>query len=341
MAVLRIDIFRDGHLWTSTTDVGTTPSLLVAVADESRDVRRGQLVSAIRMETQAGAAGHRIRRSFAAQNLSPFSELRLWIRCSRASGGAHPQLFELRVGSAALAIDAPMNTWHRLLPVAKSNTWEPLRVTLEDLPTTVRSAMSSIQVRVLDGTTPVVLDLAGLAAVLPEMIVDVDAALYALLDRGVAIGGTPVPAVLAISGGAAPTNRPCILITMYDVRPARERTGPPVRCDYTATGYQIRPQSPCYDLYYAIEVLADDREEQAAILTFVLNALPPQDTLDVAAEVAPVEQLTPPPLERMGSSYSNQVILHYRVSSTLDRSSAQLVRPVRNVLLEVEHGGIA
>lgn len=342
MAILAMDVFRDAVLWTTTTGLGVTPSPLVSISDETADFHPGPGTVATRIQMEVGATDHRLSRSFAAQNLSIFSEVRLWIRSSRAAGTSHPQLMELRLGSAAFPVGHPSNTWSRALPISQANTWEPVRLALDDLAPGVRSAVSSLELRIRDGSVSTVVYLDDLLAARPEMVADVDAALIERLDQRITLAAVPVPAAVANSGAATPGTRPLILVTQYDMRSAQERTSSTrVRSDFTGDGYRIRPNSRGYDLYYAIEALAGSRSDQAAMLEAIVAALPPTGSLDVAGMPVPFEHVTPPPLERMGGDYTGRLFLHYRVSALLDLSGIDLVRPVRSVEVNVDHGSPA
>src|SRR6266536_3055233 len=137
----------------------------------------------------ADAQGHRVERARAAVDLTSFADLELWVRSDRVADGSdgRPFFFELRLGSAG-------NDWHRLIPVAAQDVWQPVPLALDDLPAAVRSALTAISFTCVDASTPFTIHLDRILAVSGELVGDVDAALLDRLGGKLEVAGAAVPA---------------------------------------------------------------------------------------------------------------------------------------------------
>jgi hypothetical protein len=334
VAVLAIESFDDGGAWSAFQADGVTPSTaLVAAPDTTRTAPASP--TSLRITSNGAAAGHVLRRSIAAVDLTKFDELRLWVNGDRQADGSivSPFFMELRLGSDALAIGDPANTWNRLLPVASVGAWELVRLSIRDLPAAVRGATTRLQLRCTVGAA-FSCNVDELFAVRDEMIGDVDAALVSRLGQ-LTVNGKAAPAVLHPANGALDQERPYIEITHYDVVFSGERTpSAGAKVDFSSDGYAIRGAQFAYDLFYEIACIADDRASQAAMLEFVVRTLRPRGDLLVNGFALPMETVTVAPVDRIGGERTDRIPIHYKIAARQDVSASEVVRPVRTVSVE-------
>jgi hypothetical protein len=292
VSLLVVDDLADLAPWRARTPAGAAST---AITFERGTVSRlGGPTMTIRATDSA--EGHRLERTLPALDLTAFADLELWVRSDRVADGsdARPFFLEVRLGSAALAVGTAGNTWHRLIPVAAANVWQPVPLALDDLAAGVRGAVTQIRFTCVEATSPFALHLDGIAAISPELLADVDAALVARLGGQLSIRGVLVPAGVDPAQAPAP---PFFRIRNYAVRPAPERSpSGGLRTDHTEQGFSIRPPSVPVDLFYAIDAVADDRADAARLLELALAELTPQATLEVAGRVSIVDSVEAPPL---------------------------------------------
>jgi len=201
MPSITIDAMDNAAAWTALAPDGVTPSMeLSLVIDSARPSPPGIATSA-RITGTSNALNHTLRRTFAATDLTNFRELRLWMLGERPADGtpSRPFFLEMRMGSAALALNAAGNTWQRYLAVSQAGVWEPVRVSIGDLPAAVRSAMTVMQLRC--AAAPFACNIDEVIAVRDDMVTDVDQALLAILNQGLTLGGAAVAAVLHPANG--------------------------------------------------------------------------------------------------------------------------------------------
>ncbi|MBG0831241.1 hypothetical protein HS041_26180 [Planomonospora sp. ID67723] len=228
-------------------------------------------------------------------DLRGFDDIELWAGGDRLADGTaeRPFFCEVRLGSAEAPIASAANRWHRYVPVADPGSPQRVLFSLDDLPASVRTACSAIRITFLDA--PASVRLTPPAAVRPQLLADVDAALLARLDDRLSLGGTPVRAVLQVARDQA---KPYLLLVNHSIEHALTRVpGEEIRTDFTRNGFVVRSAGVPYDLGYRIEVVAERREEVAALLEFVLAELGPGSTLRVGGVEFPVDW--PAPWERL------------------------------------------
>lgn len=338
MAELVLDSMADAAPWAAVEPDGATRSAAIACAVDISVHHLGDDRSSLRIVGTTGADRHRLLRTIPAVDLRHFDELRLAIRGDRSAGGRDGQPFflELRLGSAAAPPDAPSNPWHRLLPVA-GDAWTLARLALSDLPDVARGAIERIQLRCVDAQAGFRVLIDDLAAVRHEPSVDVDAALIRRLHNRVTLNGQPVPAQVHVAGAALPSSRPLILVHPYAARLAEQRrVGGESEGDYRADGYSLRPAAFPWDLYYAVEALAADRGGQAALIDFVLGALPPRGTLPVCGFALPCDNVAPGEAVTGSGFASRRLLLHYRVATWQESGQPRSVRPAETVRVEID-----
>jgi hypothetical protein len=134
-------------------------------------------------------------------------------------------------------------------------------------------------------------------AVRSAMVFDTEQALLNRLHNQLVLNAAPVPALLTVAGVVLPAAPwPCIVMSL-GLRLAQERsTGQARRCDFTSTGYRLRPAPAAYEIIFGLEPLAATRTEQSAITDWLLWALPVQGTLRVGGQALSFEQLTDSPV---------------------------------------------
>jgi hypothetical protein len=293
----------------------------------------GGSVSA-RITGSPNALNHTLRRSFAATDLTVFNELRLWLRGERAADGtpSRPFFLEMRLASAALALGAAGNTWQRYLPVSQANVWEPVRLSIADLPALIRGAMTVMQLRC--AATPFACNIDDILAVRDDFVTDVDQAMLAVLDRGLKLGGTPVPAVLHPANGVLGQARPYLEITNYDISYCGERTDANrPRVDYTDKGYTLGPTSNAYELYYEVKAVADDRASQAKMLDFTLRSLPARGGLLVNGVVLPMESISVYAFDQPGGVRTDAIPLFYKILVRQETGPSDIASPAKTLII--------
>lgn len=324
--------------WSVLQADGVTPSAELSRTDETATVRYGPDRHALRLDASTAAIGHLARRTLAADvDLSAHDELRVWLHSSRPAAGTpeRPFLLELRLGSTALPPDAAGNLWHRYLSAPEAGAWELTRMTLADLAPAVRGAVRTVQLRCLTGLAfRCVLD--DLLAVRDRMLEDAERGLFDRLHLGTAISGTPVPAFV-YAAGATPPAAPYLRITALAVDASDGRTGSTgTRMDHSSAGSALRPPSFAYDLRYLIDAVADSRADEAALLEFVLERLPPRGELIVNGVALPVEQTAVRAEDLPGGHRTDRVAIAYRVLARKESGAPAVVKPVSTLHVATE-----
>jgi hypothetical protein len=268
MAFAPIDAFADAASWTVTGGA-------LGVEDAPAGPRAG--TAAIRLVAAAGGAGDRAERTIDAVDLRPFDDLQVWVRSNRVASSRGDHLVELALGASTLGVDAPSNRWRRLLPVEVAGRWQPVVVTVADLPDRVRRAARTVRLTAVtdDAFT---LELASAAAVRNEVEMD----------------GEPVPAVVAPDQPAGGAAGPHLRIRPVAVRPAPELSlVTEQRTDHTAAGFALRPAPEPYELDYAVDAVAGTRAAQIALVEVLLELVPPSGALLVNDRPLPLEWTGP------------------------------------------------
>ena len=340
MPQLTIGAFDTASGWATLAPDNATPSPELTLADDTTLAHFGADARSLRISGSVDAADHRARKTLPALDLRAFDELRLWLHSDRLADGtpARPFFLELRLGSDALAVDAPANTWQRYLPVTRAGEWELVRVNLRDLPAATRGAVSVIQLRCIDASAAFVCHVDDVLAVRAEMIGDVDAALLERLHERVSVGGVLVPALLYLPENPVQQAAPYIRITNYAIAYVDMNTsGATARGDFTGTSFQVYPRSLPYHLFYEIDVFADTRQHKTQVQEFVLQALPPNGRLVVNDTLAPIGWIAVPWQELIGGHVTDRAPLHYQVLTWQELGAPQVVTPpYRSVVLDVD-----
>lgn len=333
MSSIPIDAMDSAAPWTALAPDGTTPSTLIGFAVDATRFRYGPDRKSGRITAAEGATGHAVRRALAALDLRELDELRLWVQSDRTTAGS-AFFVEVRLGSAAMPLGDPANTWQSFVAIENRNSWELVRIGLGDVPPAIRAAVDRIELRCVDGR-PFTLWVDDVIAVRPEMIGDVEAALVARLHNRVSVGGSPVPAIVHAPDLPAPVQKTYVRIMLFDVRYSDERTSAVrTRGQYTSEGYDIRPRSFAYDLVYQLDVFAEDRAGQTRLLEFLLAELGAFGALLVADVQAPIELSRLPALEMLGGERSDRVGLLWRVLVRDEVGDRERVRGAQTVIVE-------
>jgi hypothetical protein len=342
MSFLLLDAMDNAAAWRALNPDGVTPSSSLTFTSDTTRVRFGTDTHSGRITADTGALNSRLQRTFAGAgiDLTNFDELRLWIWSNRLAAGTAdaPFFLEVRLASAAMGLQDAGNTWVRYLPILQGNTWEFVRLSLDDLPTPIRSALTLLQLRCVDASVAFTCSLADILAVHEEMIADVDNALLAQLHQQLSIAGTKVPALFEHPENPSTMTIPSIRITQYDIQYDSERTSAvQARSDFTATTFRVRPRSIAYSLYFALDVYADTREHKDQIMEFVLRTLSPASYLLVNGTQLPLEWMTISPFDDTGKWRSNRELLYFRVLSRQEIGTAeQVTPPYKSISLAVD-----
>ncbi|MFI1169999.1 hypothetical protein [Streptomyces melanogenes] len=334
MSARVVEPMADAAQWVATGPDGATPSVDLAIHDEQVVVGYGADAHSGRVTATARATGHLLRRTIAAVNVAGAAELRLSIRSDRVAGAEGGAFFlELRLGSAALAVSDPANTWHRLLPVRAKEVWHTVRLSLDDLPPAVAEGVTQLQLRCVDARVPFTAYLDDVIAVTPQMLVDADRALEARLG-GITVGGSPIAAAVRSSAQPAPTGS-ALDIVQFDLRYAPDRVRDMRRLrDFTASGARLVPLGDPYTVDYAITPVAPTRAAQAALLEAVVARLAPFDELSVDGETLPTGLVWIAGWDRTGGAAGDVPVLYYRVGVRRPVTAGPWIREVRELHIE-------
>jgi hypothetical protein len=310
-----------------------TPSTEITLSKDASRAPPGA-ASSVRVVAGSAALDHALRCDLGPLDLREYDELRLAVSSNRIADGSPgaPFYLEMRLGSAGLPPGDPGNPWRRLVAMYSSGSLEIVRFSILDLPPSVRSALTRVQIRCTADGAPFTANLASLIAVREEMLGDVDAALKAKLHEQTEIKGALVPAYLHPGSGNLSATPPYFEILNFDVGFNSERTeSARPRGDFTGNDYSLRPKSFAYELYYQIAAVADDRASKAQMIELALRVLEPRGALLVNGYALPMEMIAVPPLERIGGARTNEIQLHFRVSTRQEIGTPEFVRAARNV----------
>lgn len=303
--------------WTAEGAGGAPPRMTVAAAGTAIE-----LAAPPRVGGEAAAA-----LLDAAVDLRPFTDLRLTLQGTPPTG--EPAFYlELALGSATLGPTAAGNDWRRLLPV--SATPAAVSLSIEDLPDAARRAVDRMRLTALAGAPRFTCRLGPLIAIRDSMLADVDEALLELLDGHGQVAGRPLRATFGEREGAHPMLR----LQNVAVRAAPERAREaPVRSDYTATGFALRPPRVPYDLTYHVWLDGGDRAATTEAIDFVLGRLGPHPTLPVDGASIPLDLLDPPATPSEVLTLAFVVRTSQRRAARPDRG----VPPYQRVDIDVAH----
>ncbi|KQN29388.1 hypothetical protein [Sphingomonas sp. Leaf38] len=336
MAALMIDAMQLWGAWTALSSDGMTPSAgLTIVGDAATETPSGDARSLV-AQSAGPVLDHRLRRSIAPLDLAPWPELRLTWQANIATGSRadSPFFLELRLGSAAAPIGSPGNDWRRRLPLDRADRWESPRFSLIDLPPLVRAAVNQIELRCV-ANTPFVARLDALAAARASIPADIDAALLARLDAKISIAGVPVAAQIVAAGAPLPATLPLLLLQPYDLQPAWALDAAGVTpADFTGGGLRLRGASEAVTLDYAVEARAATRADQAALVDFLLDALPRQGTIAVNDAALRLEWVTAPVRDRAFAI--ERQLIHLRVTAWRERGVPVVVVPVKAITTTID-----
>lgn len=270
MPFVTLDRF-EGPLQWAAFDAADAPSseILCSLAPDGPPRAAS---GAMQVALSGAAAGHRLERAIPAIDLSPYTDLTLWVRSDAAAGATPGASFRLRLelGSFALAIGAPGNSWHRYLAPLDGRGWHYLRFLLEDLPPALRSAVATVAITVEATEGAHMLWLAAIEAQQRQPTADVEEGLLAALDGALQLGGNPVEAVIAPDTTAAPAEPHFRIEAVRTALSPKRAVAAGSPTDFTATGYRWRPPPEPWDLYYAIACNAPTRAEAAPLHDFLL-----------------------------------------------------------------------
>ena len=240
-----------------------------------------------------------VRRTFApALDLRDVTELRLWLRSSRAAAGPF-----------YLAFDAGTDAWQRNLRVDQANVWQLHRLWLGDMPEALRQSVATLRIRSL---APVSFTAAvdELQAGTPQGIRDVETALRARIDNRF----EGAPALYDVPSDQA---QPYITIVPFAVRALPDNEGADVTDNETAGGASVRPYPRRLRLDYRIEVSAAQRAQRAAIIEGIVAEFARESQLVVFGEPQKLLPFEPDPL-LAGPVASGVTPLYYRTHTWLE-----------------------
>ena len=339
MSQVLLDGMDEAPAWSALGPDGVTPSTAIQLTNDPTDSRYGADSTSGRLTASTGALNHRLQRTIPATNLSNLDEIRLWFKSNRRSDGSdsYPFYLQFRLASDAMKFDHPANQWARYFPVSQTRDWEMIRFTLGDLPAGVRTALTSMQLRITNAGASLACHLDTVLAVREQALADVEAALVARLDQKVSVNGTGVPALVFDPDDDAAPALPHIRITPADIQWAGERTMvAPARGDYTDHGFQLRPPPTGLTLLYDVDVYAAGRAIKSRIFEFILSALAPRTELIVNGAPLTLELIPTPPPTLLPLQRLDRTPIRFRVTTWQQSAPPQMVvRPYTDVLVLV------
>lgn len=334
MPFASLDTFAAPLQWAAF-DAASNPSIQIALAAETAAHPQASTADSMRAEFGSSAVGHVLRRTFAALDLSEFADLTLWARSSSRAGADPGSALRLRLelGSAALPIGAPGNSWHRYLFLPQPNAWSYLQFALDDLPAAVRDAVTMIEIAVVDCDSACSLQLDGLEAQSRTLAADAQETLLNIFDGKLVLGGTPVPAVIAPDAVPFPA-QPHFLLTLAKSAPSPKRAlGAGVRSDYTDEGYRVRGISEPWDLFYGIGFGDADAANAVQLRDFATSRYGVSSWLAIgnrAWRIEPVDSAQVVP-----DAADADPLLYLRIAAWTDRSGSTAVRAANDVTLVI------
>lgn len=334
-----LDNFDTPGLWDSH-DPANNPSPEIVVNTDTLTHPFAEDATSLRIEIQAGAVGHLLRRTIAATDISSFNNLTFWYRSDVATTPAIDNRLRLRLalGSGALPIGAIGNEWARYFIAERANSWTYETFALDDLPNAISSALTTIEIQVAAITDAHTIHLDSLEVQAPQMIEDTDSALLARLDAQLILSGNPVPAVIAPDMPLAPVENIIRLVRYETTRNETRAYSGLRRTDFTDTGHRMRPSPIPWDLYYRFEFTSDSRTHQAAMMDFVINRLGHKSWLPIGNRAMRIEQI---PQVMPDDALVDSPAIRYRVAAWNERGAAAPVRPTNEVLIttDLTNGG--
>jgi hypothetical protein len=284
-------------------------------------------------------------RFTASVDLSKVTELRFWFRSSRIGHASPENPFYLSIEATS---DPPGLVWSRLLPIRQTENWEFHRLWLEDMPNSLRQAVSFLKLRSLDAKVAFSSTISDPIAATLEPIQDVDTALLRRLDgrfsalvRAIL---TNIPAFVDLPENPGDRTLPYILVTPWSVQPQRERGGSGEIIDnYTTEGAFVRPSPWLVQLDYSIDVFAQDRSQKTVLLDDILSSFSRQPFLMVAGEPFTIMPFTPSPEETARYVSPGRTPLFYRLTVQVETGNRQFQRQAIPFLLmgSIESKGAA
>lgn len=336
---LLIDAMDDASQWTPLAPDGTTLSSEISMTNDSQKFSFGEDNSSGRITATANARNHSLRRSMPVKDLSLFDDIRFWFWSRRVAdnSSSRPFFLRLRLGSAAMALTNPGNVWFRYLPVFRAEAWELVRITIADLAPQIRSAVNVIELACIDAA-PIECNLDSLLASREEMVGDVEAALAAKLHERISVGGTAVIAHVHNPDDPTAIAMPNIRIIPRPILLNGERASSgESRTDFTENGFRLRPAGVPYDLYYDLDVFAQNRRHKVEIYDFLLETLAPRSELIVNGRPLPIELVNPISEPINNQILSERTVLRFKVSAWQPSGISIPARPpYREVIIEAD-----
>jgi hypothetical protein len=228
------------------------------------------------------------------------------------------------------------NTWFRYLPAFRAEVWELVRVSIEDLAPQVRGALSVLELTCVDDA-PSECNLDGLLATRELMLGDVETEMIALLHQRLSVGGAAVTARVHNPDDPASAAMPYIEIIPRAIQLSAERsTSGETRTDFMENSFRLRPASIPYDLYYDIDVFAQNRQHKAEIYEFVLRTLFPRSELIVNGIPLTLELINVTSEPRAAPLVTDRTLLSFKVATWQTVGvSTPAVQPYRDVSIAV------
>jgi len=335
---LVLDAMNNASRWSPLTPDGVTASAQISMSNDPDKFRYGADGISARINTTAAARGHTLRRTLPPTDLSNFEELRFWFRSTRAADGSPARTFflRLRLGSATMPLADASNAWFRYVPAFRAEAWELVRVSIEDLAPQVRGALSVLELACVDDAVAEC-NLDGLIATREQMLGDVETEMVARLHQRLNFGGAAVAARMHNPDDPAAAAMPFIQIIPRAIQLSAERSASgETRTDFIENSFRLRPASIPYDLYYDIDVFAQNRQHKAEIYELVLKTLSPRSELIVNGMPLTVELINASPELRAAPLLPDRTLLSFKVATWQTVGvSTPAVQPYRDVSIAV------
>ena len=217
-------------------------------------------------------------------DLSSFSEIRFWIKSSLVAKNLTDQPFYIRIiAEPAGTTEDPV--WYRLIPVHRANSWDLVRLWIEDMPASLRSNIASLSIEATMAQNFTALFF-NFIACSPNAIADAEQSLneryhnlFTILTES---GADQVDAIVQQTSTGIGT--PAIHFSPVSISEIaiKEQLGTLETDNFTFDGAHTHSLMSSLRLEYAVDAITAARSEAAEIITLFVSHIINNRTILVA-----------------------------------------------------------
>lgn len=220
-------------------------------------------------------------------DLSAFSELRFWVKSSRVAMNFSDKPFYMRFIARPATLSGEPE-WYRIIPIQAENSWDLVRLWIEDMPTSLRTNFSAIRIEALAGAPAFSAQFFSLLVVAPNAIADTEQSLINRYNNRFRVETSTgfEQVTTLVQHDATGVTAPSILISPLSMNEIAEseRKGRLITDNYTFEGSHTTHTLNSLSLQYAIDVVTARRSEAVDVLTQVISDLFADPVLFVAGQ---------------------------------------------------------